>query len=219
MCGNSGVPATRIVRKLDGNRAALCTPTPPRCKSPAHDTRGRRIRRCSRMRYSRAIASRGPDRAAASDENRPMSATDQDHPLLYQVVYCSSAAPGVDDATVAGIIEHAQARNAERGITGMLVFGNGIFFQWIEGPRDTMTVLLAKLKADPRHENFVTLSETEETRERLFPDWGMQPVSGAEIHDVLLDALGTVTDARNAETLDRMLDHIDSGALKHLGQS
>jgi hypothetical protein len=171
------------------------------------------------MRYSRPIASRGSDRVAASDENRPMSATEQDHPLLYQVVYCSSATPGVDEAMVDGIIAHARRKNAERGITGMLVFGNGIFFQWIEGPRDTMTSLLASLRADPRHENFVTLSETEESRERLFPDWDMQPVSSAEIHDVLLDALGTVTDATNAETLDRMLDHIDSGALKHLGKA
>jgi hypothetical protein len=148
-----------------------------------------------------------------------MSATDQDHPLLFQVVYCSSAAPGVDEATVDGIIAHARRRNAERGITGMLVFGSGIFFQWIEGPRDAMTGLLTKLKADPRHQNFVTLSETEEARERLFPDWDMQQVSSEEIHDVLLDALGTVTDTRNAETLDRMLDHIDSGALKHLGKT
>ena len=72
-------------------------------------------------------------------------------PLLYQLVYCSRATPGVDDDAVHRIIRSARRRNPEQGITGLLVFGSGVFFQWLEGPRDSVTALMATLKADARH--------------------------------------------------------------------
>ena len=49
-------------------------------------------------------------------------------PKLYNVVYCSRAAAGTDEAAVDRIIAVAQRRNPINGITGLLVFGSGIFF-------------------------------------------------------------------------------------------
>ena len=135
---------------------------------------------------------------------------------LYNVVYCSRATEGVDDAEVERIIATARRCNAEHGITGMLVFGSGIFFQWLEGPRDNVTQLMTILTADPRHQNVVPLSESEEVRERLFPDWDMELVTPDDIRDVLLDALGTAEDPKNAEVLRLLLEHLDSGALSGL---
>ena len=138
-------------------------------------------------------------------------------PLLYNVVYCSRATAGVDDAAVASIIETSHRRNPERGITGLLVFGSGIFFQWLEGPRDNVTELMEILKTDMRHENVVPLSETEEVRERLFPDWDMELVTTDDIRDVLVDALDTAKDAKNAEVLRDLLAQLDSGQLGDMG--
>ena len=56
-------------------------------------------------------------------------------PPLYNLVYCSRATAGVDDAAVQRIVGTARRQNAIHGITGLLVFGSGIFFQWLEGPR------------------------------------------------------------------------------------
>lgn len=139
-------------------------------------------------------------------------------PLLYNLVYCSRATAGVDDTAVARIIESARRHNPVYGITGLLVFGSGIFFQWLEGPRDNVQQLMARLEKDPRHENVVTISEGEEVRERLFPDWDMELVTAVDIRDVLLDALSTATDARNARTLSGLLEELDSGRLSGLGQ-
>ncbi len=139
-------------------------------------------------------------------------------PLLYNMVYCSRAAPGVDDADVDRIIASSRRHNPARGITGMLVFGGGIFFQWLEGPRDNVMELLATLKADTRHESIVLLTSSEEVRERLFPDWDMELVTAVDIRDVLLDALATAEDPRNAEALDLLLKQLDSGELGALGQ-
>ena len=142
---------------------------------------------------------------------------DEDHAtLLYNVVYCSRASADVDDAAVARIIETSQRRNRERGITGLLVFGSGIFFQWLEGPRDAVTQLMATLRADPRHQDVVALSETEEMRERMFSDWDMERVSPDDIRDVLTDALSSAEDPQSAEVLTLLLEHLDSGQLREL---
>jgi hypothetical protein len=136
--------------------------------------------------------------------------------LLHNLVYCSRATAWVDDAAVARIVAAAQCHNAVHGITGMLVYGGGIFFQWLEGPRRPIEGLMALLRSDSRHEGIVTLSETEEVRERLFPDWAMERVGPEDIRVVLLDALESVSDPRQRRTLGLMLEHLDDGPLRSL---
>ena len=65
---------------------------------------------------------------------------------------------------------------------------------------------------DTRHDTVVALSESEEVRERIFPDWAMERVSTEDIRTVLEDALNTAEDERNVESLRRLLQHIKSGA-------
>jgi len=138
-------------------------------------------------------------------------------PLLYNLVYCSRATPGVGNEDVARIIEASRRWNPARGVTGLLVFGSGIFFQWLEGPRDNVLELMAKLRADPRHENVVALSETEEVRERLFPQWDMELVESDDIRSVLVDAMESAQDAKNAAALAGLLEQLDTGELAAFG--
>ena len=137
---------------------------------------------------------------------------------LYQVVYCSRASEGVDARAVDRILASSHRHNPERGITGLLVFGSGIFFQWLEGPRDGVQELMDILRKDPRHQDVVTLAETEEVRERLFPDWSMELVEAADIREVLLDARDTAQDPHSTEALATLLEQLDSGLLDALGR-
>ena len=139
-------------------------------------------------------------------------------PKLYNLVYCSRAAAEVDDAAVARIIASARRRNPALGITGLLVFGSGIFFQWLEGPRSQVDQLMTLLRSDPRHDNVVTLSENEEVRERLFPDWDMELVTADHVRDVLADALDNATDERSAAVLTQLLAQLDAGPLSELAE-
>ena len=77
------------------------------------------------------------------DEPREGSET-----LLHNVVYCSRITSGLAEADVQAIIATARRWNPEHGVTGMLVFGSGIFFQWLEGPRDNVMSLMSRLRAD-----------------------------------------------------------------------
>jgi hypothetical protein len=134
----------------------------------------------------------------------------QRYPALYNVVYCSRATARVDDAELDRIIASARRSNARQGITGMLVFGSGIFFQWLEGPRDNVTALMRLLHTDPRHENIVELSHEEDLGERLFPDWDMELVTSEHIREVLEDALGSASGPQQKRALERLLAHLDA---------
>jgi hypothetical protein len=142
---------------------------------------------------------------------------DDDEELLYNSVYCSRASAGVGDADVQRIVAASHRNNPARGITGLLVFGSGIFFQWLEGPREHVQQLMQILHADTRHQDVLLLEAEEELRERLFPAWDMEHVDADAIRDVLLDARDNASDERHVATLDRLLQHLDTGALRALG--
>ena len=63
------------------------------------------------------------------------------------------------------------------------------------------------------------LSELEEVRERLFPDWDMELVTTDDIRDVLLDARDSAQDPKNADALTELLEQLDSGQLSELSQT
>jgi hypothetical protein len=140
-------------------------------------------------------------------------------PTLYTFVYCSRAAEGVDDAEVNRLVEAAQRHNLTRGITGVLVFGSGVFFQWIEGPTAEVRTLIASLHGDPRHYDIVSLDQSEEKRERLYPNWQMERVGADDIREVLHDALESAEDDNNIAALKRILDHLATRSLDSLGRS
>lgn len=137
---------------------------------------------------------------------------------LYHVVYCSRAADGVDHADVERIVASSRLHNPARGITGVLVFGSGVFFQWLEGPRAEIEKLIGILRTDTRHYDIVFLSEGEEVRERLYPGWDMEEVAADDILEVLEDALETAEDQNNVAALNRTLAQLRSGPLDSLGR-
>jgi hypothetical protein len=143
---------------------------------------------------------------------------DQAAPILATFVYCSRAAKSVDDTEVDHIIEWSQRRNVARDITGVLVFGSGVFFQWIEGPPAQVESLIASLNGDPRHYDIVPLDRSVEKRERLYPNWEMERVGADDIRAVLQDALESAEDESNIAALKRILGHLDSGSLDTLGR-
>lgn len=99
------------------------------------------------------------------------------------------------------------------------MFGSGVFFQWIEGPAAQIHKLIARLHGDSRHYDVVSLSQSEEERERLYPDWEMEKVEAEDIRMVLTDALESAEDKSNIAALKRILKQLDSGPLDSLGRS
>jgi hypothetical protein len=89
-----------------------------------------------------------------------------------QLIYVSRPF-GFDDTTLKAILYQARERNKRDGITGSLICRADIYLQMLEGPRDKVTNLYARIVRDGRHTDQVLLYASDmETRQ--FADWDMR---------------------------------------------
>jgi len=137
----------------------------------------------------------------------------QSQQSIHHIVYCSQAAQHMDQEALEKIIATARHHNPRFGITGLLVFGSGIFFQWLEGPKDNVTSLFKIISADHRHTDVVLITKEDEFRERLFPNWDMELVAAEDISAVLEDAMHEASDPKQKNTLSNMLQELNKGPL------
>ena len=129
--------------------------------------------------------------------------------LLFNLVYCSQVSDGIGQTEVDAIVATARRFNPALGITGVLVFGSGVFFQWIEGPKTNVLELVKRIDADSRHKQMTILSSDEEIRERIFPTWDMELVGADDIRDVLEDALHTAQESKNVDALKGLIKSLE----------
>lgn len=97
---------------------------------------------------------------------------------LIRLVYISRSTQmehGIEHIQVVNqqILLEARAFNKENNITGILCFGNGCYFQLIEGPKSAVEMLYAKIEKDPRHKD-IKLMFKEPIAARSFADWRMK---------------------------------------------
>jgi hypothetical protein len=102
---------------------------------------------------------------------------------IAKVVYVSMAADALSGGDVRRLGSEADANNRERAITGLLAYNGRNFLQVIEGPRDPVYGLLARIIRDARHHGLSLVFEAGNAA-RSFPDWGMRlwgpTLAGAE---------------------------------------
>lgn len=91
---------------------------------------------------------------------------------MLQIIYASAAKAKMSSLELEEILETARRNNSGKGISGMLVYHGGSFLQVLEGPAEDLENLIAKIKADPRHEN-IKLLFMDEIEEKEFEEWSM----------------------------------------------
>jgi hypothetical protein len=91
---------------------------------------------------------------------------------MYRVIYTSLESAPFSKADLDTLLEQSRRNNAAADVTGFLLYANGKFMQLLEGPPDSVRALVAKIRTDPRHCNFIPLMESE-TPARTFNDWSM----------------------------------------------
>jgi hypothetical protein len=92
---------------------------------------------------------------------------------LVHCIYTSlSADADLNKAALEGILEQSRINNAEREVTGMLLFQDGSFFQVLEGDRPVVEATFEKIAQDKRHTR-VSKIIIEPIAERDFGDWSM----------------------------------------------
>jgi len=91
---------------------------------------------------------------------------------LIQRIYTSAARGDLKAEELVELLQGARERNADRGVSGMLLYAEGSFFQVLEGEADAVDSLYAKIELDQRHDQ-MTLIIREPIPKRSFDDWTM----------------------------------------------
>lgn len=105
---------------------------------------------------------------------------------MKRLTYISQATPELSLSVVQQIGEVSMRNNQQRGITGVLLFLDGVFFQILEGEPQQIEPLYQKILMDQRHTNVICLKTESQVTERLFPDWAMKIVDLSQCDEVLI---------------------------------
>jgi hypothetical protein len=92
--------------------------------------------------------------------------------MVYSLVYISSAVELFTKEELEALLEKSRRNNHAAGITGMLLYKDGNFMQFLEGPREPVIALSERIQADPRHHGMMVLLQ-EEKAKRQVEEWSM----------------------------------------------
>jgi hypothetical protein len=134
--------------------------------------------------------------------------------MAYQLIYSSDSTTPMQSDDLEELLEHARDRNARRGITGALLYVDGVFVQILEGDAVTIKALMTRIVADVRHEAVTVLQEGNVVSPR-FSDWTMAYI-GATPEQMAhwMDLPGTTPIPDLLEGMRR-----DSSKVEHVAQS
>ena len=91
---------------------------------------------------------------------------------LIHLIYCSAAPRPLSSNELRDLLVGARRYNERHGITGMLLYADGSFFQVLEGTPEDVERLFKRISADPRHDR-LTLIIREPVAVRAFGEWSM----------------------------------------------
>ncbi len=105
--------------------------------------------------------------------------------MLVRLIYASRACAPITQESLDAILLSARRANLAGGITGVLCHSEGLFVQALEGGRDQVNQLYARLLQDSRHRELVLLCY-EEIPVRRYAAWTMGKVRLDKVNRSLL---------------------------------
>jgi len=119
--------------------------------------------------------------------------------LLSKVVYRSRAVHPLTPVDLQKLTLAAQARNRAESITGLMLYDDDRFFQWLEGPTDALERIMRSIRNDPRHTDIEVLRQ-EPADARRFSGWDLKLAtslgSAPRPHDAIEAPLEIIGDLR-----------------------
>jgi len=128
---------------------------------------------------------------------------------LIQCIYASAASRDFETAELAELLQAARENNAKLGLTGMLLYAEGSFFQVLEGHPDVVDAMYARIGRDRRHDQ-VTLVIKEPIPKRYFDAWTMG------FYEVSREELAGMSGVIDFFGKDRTEISVDAGRAKKL---
>ena len=105
-----------------------------------------------------------------SQLSSPQEAQNPD--ALYHLGYVSTEAVKFSEEALVALLSEARNANADRDVTGLLLYREGSFYQVLEGSESAVMATFQEIEGDPRHKEVRILFHGE-TDSREFADWKM----------------------------------------------
>ncbi len=106
--------------------------------------------------------------------------------MIKFVIYTSKASIALSNIDLNDLITIARDNNKKNQITGMLLYLDGFFLQYLEGPENNIDILYKKLSQDNRHTSLEVL-ESGSIPSRRYAEWQMlfKKISSKEVPQFL----------------------------------
>lgn len=91
---------------------------------------------------------------------------------LIHLIYASVATLDFGEAQLAELLQQSREANKRLGLTGILLYSEGSFFQVLEGEPTVVDQLYERIIADKRHERAILIIR-EPIAKRSFGSWSM----------------------------------------------
>jgi len=91
---------------------------------------------------------------------------------MIRVTYISQVSSPLSADGLLTLLNQCHRNNTAKGLTGMLLFGNGTFLQSLEGEKAVVDPLIERIGRDTRHRDMKILRRAEIT-DRQYTDWSM----------------------------------------------
>lgn len=128
---------------------------------------------------------------------------------LESIIYLSSAKRLLSAEDLRELLAVSRRNNEAAGIGGILIYWDGNFLQYVEGPPDALDALFERLERDDRHSGMIVM-ERKRIAARAFPDWTMafemMKTNADGQSDFLSDGLLSAAPEALSPTARRLLD-------------
>jgi len=122
---------------------------------------------------------------------------------LYRLIYSSQAIPTLQPQDLKDILVASEKNNPERGITGLLCYGQPAFLQILEGDRQMVNETYHHIVTDNRHHS-PQIIECVPIRKRIFETWSMQAIALNNLSKEQINSLVLKYSGSTALDPDRM---------------
>ena len=92
--------------------------------------------------------------------------------MLKYISYVSEQSHSISEDDIEQLLQKSRTANSTKGITGILIYFEGVFTQFLEGPEQEIDSLYRKIRVDRRHHNLRELFSGSAT-DRFYGDWSM----------------------------------------------
>ena len=91
---------------------------------------------------------------------------------LRAIVYVSSATEALTAPQLERLLTAARKVNLENSVTGVLLYSDGNFMQYLEGTDEAVSLTFSRIQASKKHRSIIEILN-QRIAQRSFPNWEM----------------------------------------------